>query len=202
MSDLRIMLCAIPGNIALFFNKRTVPFIKETFSERTLERVVRIVCCLPVSAFYGCLSIYRALRRWQKKDRSFTRSIPWTIIGLLHVLLGFFNSAFAVVRISIIGIDEPFKFSGAVAWFNLSWEASSVILWLSGIGILRAKRWGFVVGSLWALSAIVFHIGALFMRKYYWGEFAKPMAWVEYIIIYYSIGIIGYTVYLFVRKQK
>lgn len=201
MPDLRFVY-AIPGKVALFYEKRALPFVKETFSDRTLERVVRTSRRLPGNILHVSISSYKAVRLWQKKDRSFTRSIPWTVIGLMHVLLGFFNSAFALVRISIIGMDEPFKFSGAVAWFNLSWEASSVILWLSGIGILRAKRWGFVVGSVWALSAVFFHIGALFIRKNYWGEFAKPLGWVEYIIIYYSIGIIGYTVYLFVRKQK
>ena len=101
----------------------------------------------------------------------------------------------------VIGIKEPFLFSQWIGIYNVAFELSPMLLWISGIGILRAKRWGFVIGLFWAFLSILFYALLSIIRKFYWGDFSAPLGWGSWIVIYYSIAfILAATVSL--RKNK
>jgi hypothetical protein len=131
---------------------------------------------------------------------TFRRGMLLTIVGLMHVLLGFFSTTFSIIRMGVIGIGEPFRFSTAIGVYNVMFELTPIILWISGIGLLRAKKWGYILGSSWAILALFFHISAYIMRRVYWGDFAAVPGWGEYIIMYYAVGFIAVSVYVLKRK--
>ena len=137
-----------------------------------------------------------------KAPETFQRGIAATLVGLMHTLAGFFGTLLGVTRILIIGFHEPFRFSTFNGAFNLSFETLPVLLWLSGLGILRSKKWGVFLGAAWALLSIIFHIAALVMRKYYWGIFAAPPGWGEYLLFYYSTAFIAVTIWIFLRRKR
>jgi hypothetical protein len=136
-----------------------------------------------------------------RETKIFHRGIGATIAGLFHLVAGFLNTLFSVIRILIIGYAEPFAFSRAIGIFNLSFESLSIILWISGIGILRSKRWGLYAGAAWALLTILFHITARIIRAHYWGDLAAPLGWGEYLVVYYALGFLAATGYI-VRRKK
>ena len=137
----------------------------------------------------------------QRNPNSFRRGITLTVIGLIHVLFGFFSLLISIARMLVIGIKEPFLFSQWIGIYNVAFELSPLLLWISGIGILRAKRWGFVIGLFWAFLSILFYALLSIIRKFYWGDFSAPLGWGSWIIIYYSIAFILAAIVSF-RKNK
>jgi hypothetical protein len=133
--------------------------------------------------------------------KTFRRGIPATIAGLLHLILGFSNTLFSAARIFTIGYAEPFNYSFAIGFFSLSFESLSILLWISGIGILRAKRWGLYTGAAWASLTIYFHIASRVIRLYYWGDLAAPFGWGDYLVIYYALGFLAATAYIMRKNQ-
>lgn len=122
----------------------------------------------------------------EKKVRTFRRGIVGTLFGLIHVLAGFFSFLWSLARISIIGHKVIFDYGTAMAVFNYSYEATSLVLWASGIGILRGKLWGRIVAALWAVLVIFFHTAIYFTRKKYWGPLAPAPGWGDYAPICYA----------------
>ena len=120
------------------------------------------------------------------EQRTFNRSLSDTIIGFLHTVFGFSTTLWAIIRISIIGYKEAFNFGAFLGIYTYLFEATSILLWVSGIGLLRGKRWGRMLAAVWAGSSIFFHISSYYIRKQYWGELAPLPGWGEMLIIYYS----------------
>ncbi len=133
---------------------------------------------------------------------TFTRSIFSTIIGLAHVILGFISTVIALIRISLIGLGPNFFYGSFVGVGVLLYEANSIILWASGIGILRGKKWGIYTGFAWCGLAVFFHFTTYFMRNYYMGIVAPPFSWGDYFIVYYSIFFVfSYAILPLTMKQ-
>jgi hypothetical protein len=141
-------------------------------------------------------------RLGQRNPNSFKRGFILTIIGLIHVLFGFLSLLISVARMLIIGIKEPFLFSQWIGIYNVVFELSPLLLWISGIGILRTKRWGFIIGSFWACLSILFYGLLYVIRKFYWGDFSAPLGWGSWIVIYYSIAFILFSIILSPWKNK
>lgn len=143
-----------------------------------------------------------SIKKDQPQPITFQRGPGATIIGLLHTITGFLVTLFAAARILLIGYEEPFRYSIKMGLYNMAFESSSVLLWISGIGILRGKKWGMIIGAVWGILSIFFHISAHIIRKNNWGDFAPSLSWGDYIIIYYSIAFIAGTAYIIFRKKK
>jgi hypothetical protein len=123
--------------------------------------------------------------------KTFTRSLPATALGLCHVLAGFFATAWAIARIAVIGYREVFTLGTAIGVFNYAFEASPVLLWISGIGILRGKRWGAIIAVIWAAFAIVLHVASYFIQRHFWGVLSPGFGWGDYLVMYYACGVIA-----------
>jgi len=126
-----------------------------------------------------------------KGKKTFRRGPFGTIIGLLHVLAGFFSFAWSMARLSIIGYKVIFDYGTAMGIFNYAYESTSLLLWASGIGILRGKLWGKIAASVWAVLVIAFHLSIYFIRKSYWGPFAPAPGWGDFFMAYYALACLG-----------
>lgn len=124
--------------------------------------------------------------REEKTPETFRRGLLDTAIGLLHLLLGFTATLWAAIRVAIIGYREVLQFGSWLAIFNYGYEMLPLLLWASGIGILRNKRWGKILGTVWAGLAIIASVSSYYIRKSYWGILAPLPDWGEMIIIYYA----------------
>ena len=102
-----------------------------------------------------------------KDIKSFRRGPAATIIGLVHAVAGFFSTVWSVIRIYLIGYREVFNFGIFLGIYNYLVESLSLLLWISGIGILRGKRWGKILAVLWAASTILFSIVSYYIKKNY-----------------------------------
>jgi hypothetical protein len=122
----------------------------------------------------------------RKTPKTFRRGLLDTVIGLLHLILGFIATLWAAIRIAIIGYREVLQFGSWLAIFNYGCEMLPLLLWASGIGILRNKRWGKILGMVWACLAIITSLSSYYIRKSYWGILAPLPDWGEMLIIYYA----------------
>jgi hypothetical protein len=122
----------------------------------------------------------------ERKQITFHRGLLDTAIGLLHTLFGFTTTLWAIARIIIIGYREVLRFGLLLGIYNYLFEANSILLWASGIGILRGKRWGKILASIWAGNTILFHLSSHLIRKHYWGILLPELGWGEILVIYYA----------------
>jgi hypothetical protein len=125
--------------------------------------------------------------------RTFRRGLPSTVIGLLHMIFGFTGLAWAAARIIIIGYSGAFEFGRLLGLYNYAFELKEALLWLSGIGILRSRRWGYMLASVWAGLTVFFHLSAHLIRESWWGGLAPEPEWGDVLIIYYSIIFIFFA---------
>jgi len=137
--------------------------------------------------------------------RTFTRSAGDTIVGLIHVLAGSLSFFYSLTRIILIGFSEVFKYGHAIGIYNYYNEFTSILLWLSGIGILRSRKWGRIIALIWAVSVILLDIISYRIRYNYWGIIALKSSWSNILIIYYATFLIIYLsykpVYRFLRDR-
>jgi hypothetical protein len=126
----------------------------------------------------------------ERKQVTFHRGLLNTVIGLLHTIFGFTTTVWAIARIIIIGYREVLRFGWLLGIFNYLFEANSILLWESGIGILRGKRWGKILASIWAGSTILFHLSSHLIRKHYWGILLPELGWGEILVIYYACAFL------------
>ncbi|MCE9500352.1 MAG: hypothetical protein K8R21_07630 [Leptospira sp.] len=126
---------------------------------------------------------------------SFQRGIPATVAGLVQLVSGSIGSILGAGRILIIGYGEPFKFSFFSGVFNLAFESLSILQWISGIGILRSRKWGYFIGMLWASLTFLFHIIAYLIKMHFLHKFSPPVSLGEFILLYYLIIFTGFCIY-------
>ena len=127
-----------------------------------------------------------------KEQKIIHRNIVETFIGFFHVLFGFFSTIWAVIRISVIGYASVFESGILIGIFNYLYEFKSLLLWISGVGILRAQAWGRKSACVWAWMTIIFTVASRIIRKHYMGILANDFEWGEILILYYSIALIVY----------
>lgn len=121
---------------------------------------------------------------------TFRRGIVATIVGLAHVIVGCASTMWAVARIAVIGYREPLEMGAGLAAFTYLFEGYMVILWLSGIGLLRGKPWGRHLTAVWALLAIALHVGAALIQRHFWGLLSPGFGWGDYFVMYYAGALI------------
>ncbi len=123
----------------------------------------------------------------EKVVKTFRRGLLDTVIGLAHIGAGFFSFVWSLARIYVIGWKVVFEYGTGIGVFNYAFEATSLILWVSGIGILRGRKWGKITGAVWAVCVIVMHMMIYYIRKGNWGLLAPAPGWSDFIIIYYAV---------------
>ncbi len=125
---------------------------------------------------------------------TFRRGPLGTLFGLAHTLAGFAAIAWAAVRISVIGWGAALEMGVPMSVFSYAWEANAVLLWLSGIGLLRGKPWGRALAAAWAVAAIALRAGAWLSYRHYWGPLAPGWGWGDTAVAWYASAVLAATV--------
>ncbi len=116
----------------------------------------------------------------------FRRGLFDTLTGLLHILAGFFSSLWSFASILIIGYNEVFKLGTFWGLYNYLSESTSLLLWLSGVGILRNRKWGKTLGVAWSLTVIIRSIFSYYYSEYRWGLHIPEYDWDSVVKFFYA----------------
>lgn len=122
--------------------------------------------------------------------KTFRRGPVATVVGLTHTVAGFLALAWAAARIAVIGYHEVLAMGGAMATVAFLFEGHAVLLWISGIGILRGKAWGRYCAAAWAAISLSLHVATYFIQDHFWGIISPGFSWTDYLIMYYAGAVI------------
>ena len=132
----------------------------------------------------------------EKKRKTFRRGPVSTLIGFSHAVIGCTATLWAVARILIIGPESVFEYGTSIGVYNYIWESRPLFLWLSGIGILRAGRWGRILAMFWAVLTILTSGITMAIRRHYWGDLALGPGWSErFLTAYATVILVFYILY-------
>ncbi len=116
----------------------------------------------------------------------FRRGLFDTFLGLLHILAGFFSSLWSFISILIIGYNEVFRLGAFWGIYNYLSESTSLLLWLSGVGILRSRRWGKTLGVAWSILVIIRSVFSYYYSEYRWGAHIPEYDWDSVVKFFYA----------------
>ena len=131
----------------------------------------------------------------------FHRSVPFTVFGLVNTVAGFLSVAGTLFRMQFIGFSAALHFSTGLAVLIYCYEATSLLLWISGIGLLRGKSWGVIFAVAWSVCGIFFHLLLAWQKSADWGVLSPGLTWSGYLVIYYALALAG-TLYLYPAVLK
>ncbi len=117
----------------------------------------------------------------------FRRGFFDTLTGLLHIIAGFSSSLWSLISLLLIGYDEVFQLGIFWGVYNYISESTSLLLWLSGIGILRNKKWGKALAVAWSFAVIVKAVFSRYYSEYRWGAHIPEYDWDIVLKLYYSL---------------
>ncbi len=121
----------------------------------------------------------------------FERSVPAGIVGLVHMVAGFLGTLLAVVKIALYGPVPPAGFGIFYVVFNYLYQLTPVLLWVSGIGILRARRWGAHLAAAWACSVLLLVPAAYGLRLRSFGLLAPDPGWALPFVLGYALATLA-----------
>lgn len=137
-----------------------------------------------------------------QEQKTFQRGLLLTVIGLCHAVFGFCSVIWSLIVMGVVGYYQAFTYGYFYGIMIYIYEYKSLLLWASGIGILRAKKWGTILGLAWCLLSIFFIILNHIIRSNNWGIASPKLSWGEYAIIYYTIFyLIKFFIYPFVKEK-
>ena len=124
-----------------------------------------------------------------RKDGTFERSVPEGMVGLLHLTLGFLGTVLATAKVFLYGPAAPFEFGIFLGLFNYLYQFTSIALWFSGIGILRARPWGRTLAGLWALLVLLLIPTGQWLRLSALGLLAPDLGWGNPLVMTYAMAV-------------
>ena len=142
-------------------------------------------------------------KKKKEKRRVFQRGLGATVFGIAHTTIGFIAIVWALTRIFLFGPGEVFQGGLWIGVYNYIYESTLILLWLSGIGLLRARPWGTKLFRAWAVLALFFQFANQWIRTMEWGALSPAFGWGELFLVSYCLGIIthawGKTLVLLIR---
>ena len=126
---------------------------------------------------------------------TFQRSVFFTIIGYIHLYCGLFPFIWAVIRIGAVGAGEVFATGLFYGILNYLLEFSVILLWISGIGLLRGRGWGISWGLAWAVLRLLLALVIYIYEQTSLGILAPTPDLVDKIIVFYAVSFSGIVIY-------
>jgi|SRR3989339_995066 len=124
------------------------------------------------------------------------RPVILTILAILHVAGG----ALAFIAIPILVVvyqykkeEAPENFSSIVFLLLVSILLLAILALVSGIGMLRRKKWGWWVGVLYSIYGIVRNVSALITMSGFGADFEEPPKGMEYYYFKHSFRVLVYA---------
>ena len=121
---------------------------------------------------------------------AFERGAFAGFIGLLHLGAGFLSTVIAAAKVILYGPGAVFEAAPFLGLFNYLYQFTSVLLWFSGIGILRASPWGRRLAAAWAISVMVLIPTGYFLRLRALGLLTPDIGWGNTVVLSYAVAVL------------